>query len=81
MIIFVVELIFMCPTYGEAKHTKMSDFGTKEVLLQGQAKRAEQLMLKRPELLDGFQRSNFNGKVREWSRKVCDQLVHNFLIC
>ena len=39
-------------------------------------KENRQLMLKRPELLDGFQERGFKGSVRGGCR-VCDQLVHN----
>ena len=39
-----------------------------------------QLVLRKPKLPDGIQESIFKGKVREGSRKVCDQLVHNSLI-
>ena len=39
-----------------------------------------QLMLKTPELPDGFQASIFKGKVREGNCRVCDQLMHSCLM-
>ena len=46
-----------------------------------QARSPGQLVLKTPELLDGFQGGIFKGQVRGGGgRRVCDQLVHNSLI-
>ena len=38
------------------------------------------LVNKKPTHLSGLRQSIFNGKMREWSPRVCDQFVHNFLI-
>ena len=35
---------------------------------------------KRPELPEGFQQGIFKGQVRDGCPRVCDQLLHNFLI-
>ena len=37
-------------------------------------------MLKKRKLLDEFQQIIFKGKVREWSPRICDHLVHDSLI-
>ena len=41
---------------------------------------AKQLVLKRPELSEGFQGKVFKDRVREGGRKRCDQLVDILLI-
>ena len=45
----------MNPTYGEAKQTRMPEFGAEKGLLQGPSKGNIWLMLKRPKLPKGFQ--------------------------
>ena len=40
----------------------------------------EHLILKKPELPDGFQENTFKGQVREGIHRACDQLVHSSLI-
>ena len=45
-----------------------------------QARSPGQLLLKTPQLPDGFQQSIFKGKVREVCPRVCDQLGHDSLI-
>ena len=45
-----------------------------------QARSPGYLVPKKPKLPDGLQQSIFKDKVREWSPRVCDQLVHNSLI-
>lgn len=37
-------------------------------------------MLKKPELLDGFQGIIFKGRMEKVSHRVCDQLKHRSLI-
>ena len=49
-------------------------------LLQGQARRPGQLVLRIPELLHGSQQSILEAQVREGHPRVCNQLVHNSLI-
>ena len=39
-----------------------------------------QLILKKPELLNGFQQNIFKGLVSEWHPSVCNQLMHNSLV-
>ena len=42
-------------------------------------KSSEQLMLRKPELPNGFQGNIFKFQVREGNPRICDQLVHNSL--
>ena len=55
-------------------------FGAEKGLLQGQARRMGGSCSPNPELLKGFEQSNFKGKVREGSLRVSDQPVQNPLI-
>ena len=48
--------------------------------LQAPSKESRQLVLKRPELPNGFQGQVFKDKVREVGGAVCDQLVDILLI-
>ena len=49
-------------------------------IVRRQTRSPGQLMLKKPELPDGFQGGIFKGQVREASLRVCDQLMHSSLI-
>ena len=49
-------------------------------LIAGTSKENRQLMLKRPELPNGFQRRVFKDSVRREGGRMCDQLVHNSLV-
>ena len=49
-------------------------------IVRSHISRLGQLVLKKPELPDGFQESIFKGQVREGGRRVCDLLVHDSLI-
>ena len=53
--------------------------GNCNVYCKAPDKELGQLILRKPELPDGFQGNIFKGKVREGSCSVCDQLVHDSL--
>lgn len=49
-------------------------------LLQVPNKESGKLMLKKPKFAIGFQGRVFKGKVREESHRMCDELVHSYLM-
>ena len=66
--------------HSEAKQTKTSESGEEKGLLQGHSSRQVAQAQKIPKLPKGFWQSIFKGQMREGSRRVCDQLMHNSLI-
>ena len=61
--------------HSEPKQTKMPEFGAEKDVLQGPSKENGWLMLKRPELPDGFQGRVFMGKIWSEGSRVCDFLL------
>ena len=74
----VVKLKFVCPTHSEAKQTEMSEFGAEKGLLQGPCKENRWLMLKRPELPNGFQGRSFY--MQNWGGGRCCRVCNPPLI-
>lgn len=60
--------------HSEAKQTEMLESEAAKGLFQGASKENRWLVLKRPELLDGFQRRVFKGNIWGHSSKVYDFL-------
>ena len=71
----------MCPTHSEAKQYQNIGVWSRERFIAGSFKENGWLTLRKtPELLEGFQRSIFNGQVREGHPRICGQLMLSCLV-
>ena len=66
--------------HSEAKQTERQSLEQRKVYCR--AKQGEWVAhaQKTPKLLKGFQQNIFKGQVREGRPRLCDQLMHSFLI-